>query len=146
MVCEKDVIAFTRAAPGGPPALAIASRLPRFQQFYTLCVTPRCEPWLRGAGGACVRARVWWETPHGGQAELACQQPQRALREGAPPLSERGPGCRCRGARAASRGGGAQSLSRSVGEYFHEDGQLAAGVIKKDAVELLRKATEGKTK
>ncbi|EFN57522.1 hypothetical protein CHLNCDRAFT_143120 [Chlorella variabilis] len=91
MVCEKDVIAFTRAAPGGPPALAIASRLPRFQQFYTLCVTPR-------------------------------------------------------GARAASRGGGAQSLSRSVGEYFHEDGQLAAGVIKKDAVELLRKATEGKTK
>ena len=42
MLFEKDAIALTRAVPGGPPALAIASRLPRFAENYTLQIALRC--------------------------------------------------------------------------------------------------------
>ena len=42
-VFERDAIALTRAVPGGPPALAISTRLPRFQETYTLRIAPRWE-------------------------------------------------------------------------------------------------------
>lgn len=44
-VFERDAIALTRAVPGGPPALAISTRLPRFQETYTLRIAPR---WVSG--------------------------------------------------------------------------------------------------
>lgn len=40
-VWEKDAITLTRATPGGPPALAVSSRLPRFEEQYTLRIALR---------------------------------------------------------------------------------------------------------
>jgi hypothetical protein len=37
-------------------------------------------------------------------------------------------------------------LRRSVGDYFHEDGHLAAEVIKRDAAALLAQLVEEKSK
>lgn len=48
-VWEKDAIVLTKARPGGAPALAVSSKLPRFQEQYTLRVALRCCAVLRGA-------------------------------------------------------------------------------------------------
>ncbi|KAL4860000.1 putative signal peptidase complex subunit 2 [Chlorella vulgaris] len=93
MLFEKDAIALTRAVPGGPPALAIASRLPRFAENYTLQIALRDAPEATKCGS----------------------------------------------------GSGAAALTKSVGAYFHEDGQLAADVIKQDAAKLLAQAVASKS-
>ena len=49
---EKEAIALTKAAPGGPPALAISSKLPRFDDKYTLCIALR---WVLRESGWMVR-------------------------------------------------------------------------------------------
>jgi hypothetical protein len=51
LVLERDAVALTRARPGGPPAVAITSRLPRFQELYTLRVAPRWLVWAGEGGG-----------------------------------------------------------------------------------------------
>lgn len=51
-VYEKDAITFTCAVPGGAPALAISSRLPRFQDLYTLRVQPRGAPAAASGNGS----------------------------------------------------------------------------------------------
>jgi signal peptidase complex subunit 2 len=48
-VFERDAIALTRTVPGGPPALAISTRLPRFQETYTLRIATR---WVGGQAAA----------------------------------------------------------------------------------------------
>eukprot|EP00887_Chlorella_sp_A99_P000767 scaffold5.g767.t1 len=47
---ERDIIALTKAGPGGaaPPRIALASRLPRFNDAYTL------RAWPRGGGGSAA--------------------------------------------------------------------------------------------
>lgn len=59
-VCEKDAILLTKAAPGGPPALAVSSKLPRFEETYTLKIAPRCV----SSHGCRRRARGPYSRPH----------------------------------------------------------------------------------
>lgn len=45
-VFERDAILLTKAGgPGGAPALAVSSKLPRFGKTYTLTIAPRCLAW-----------------------------------------------------------------------------------------------------
>ncbi|KAI7841303.1 hypothetical protein COHA_004922 [Chlorella ohadii] len=87
---EKDAIVMTKARPGGPPALVVSSKMPRFQDLYTLRVA------LRPTGGGSGSEGV--------------------------------------------------SLTKSVGDYFHEDGHLAADVIRQDTQALLEQLLEAKSK
>ncbi|PRW59420.1 putative signal peptidase complex subunit 2 [Chlorella sorokiniana] len=89
-VWEKEAIVFTKARPGGSPVLVVSSKLPRFQDLYTLRVALR--PTGSGSGSEGV------------------------------------------------------SLTKSVGEYFHEDGHLAADVIRQDTLALLEQLLEAKSK
>lgn len=58
------------------------------------------------------------------------------------------PALLCRGAPAPAGGGdgGGACISKSVGAYFHEDGQLAGDVIRRDAQALLQQFLEAKSK
>ncbi|PSC77014.1 putative signal peptidase complex subunit 2 [Micractinium conductrix] len=53
-VWEKDAVLFTRGLRqgGGPPALAVSTRLPRFQETFTLTITPRGARAASGAGAS----------------------------------------------------------------------------------------------
>lgn len=48
MLLEKDTLVMTKAAPGHP-ALVVRSKMPRFQDVYTLAVRPR------GTKAGCIQ-------------------------------------------------------------------------------------------
>lgn len=56
-VWEKDAIVMTKARPGGPPAVVVSSKLPRFQEQYTLRVALRWVGQSSGAG-SCSKGRA----------------------------------------------------------------------------------------
>lgn len=75
-VWEKDAVLFTRGLRqgGGPPALAVSTRLPRFQETFTLTITPRWVLCLGSSreGGMC-RACGKQAEGAGQLAEHQCQ-------------------------------------------------------------------------
>lgn len=101
----------TKARPGGPPALVVSSKLPRFQELYTLRVALRCaarDSGRRAAAGLECERHLPSATKLRGQQRLV-------------------PSHHCR---PTGGGGGGEgvSLTKSVGEYFHEVRWFRTGV------------------
>lgn len=157
-VWEKDAIVMTKARPGGPAAVVVSSKLPRFQEQYTLRVALRWVGQCPGAG-SCPRGRAMRLNARGMVVGTHCgwlsgahlsvwcsNSRQLGLLRSLERLGGRSSWAHCiwshtrccalapLSCRPTGGGSGSEgvSLTKSVGEYFHEASLDVAGVAAGD--------------